>query len=190
MAPRACTIPQCGAQRVARGLCGRHYARWRRHGDPEGGGQYRLDSPEEKFLRSTERKGDCLVWTGAVSSAGYGQVSAGGGRSMLAHRYAYEREHGPIPEGALIDHACHDKVCVEVAHLRLATHSENNWNHRGASKSNRLGVRNVSRARGGFEAVVRKDGVRHRKTFPTLEEAAAHAAALREELFGEYQGRG
>ena len=189
MASRICDIPDCGAAHLARGLCGRHYARWLRHGDPEGGSRRRFGSPEEAFLNSIERKGDCLIWVGALNNHGYGQVWDGG-KVILAHRYAWEREHGQIQPGMLVDHTCHNPPCVEVAHLRPATVSENNSNHQGASRNNKLGVRNVSRARGGFVAEVRKDGVKYRKTFSTLEEAAAHAAALREKHFGEYQGRG
>jgi hypothetical protein len=34
--PRTCAVPGCRRAHAARGLCGRHYQRWRRHGDPLG----------------------------------------------------------------------------------------------------------------------------------------------------------
>lgn len=32
--PKTCTMPDCDTKVSARGLCNRHYSRWRRHGDP------------------------------------------------------------------------------------------------------------------------------------------------------------
>lgn len=37
-APRRCAVAGCDRPRHARGWCGRHYSRWRYHGDPTGGG--------------------------------------------------------------------------------------------------------------------------------------------------------
>lgn len=34
MAQRTCTIDNCGNDHLARGYCAKHYARWRKHGDP------------------------------------------------------------------------------------------------------------------------------------------------------------
>lgn len=32
--PKTCTMPNCETKVCARGLCGKHYSRWRRNGDP------------------------------------------------------------------------------------------------------------------------------------------------------------
>jgi len=37
-ASRLCAIPECGKAAYKREWCNRHYIRWRRHGDPRGGG--------------------------------------------------------------------------------------------------------------------------------------------------------
>jgi hypothetical protein len=67
----------------------------------------------------------CLRWQGPVDPAGYGRISAHG----YAHRVAWEREHGPIPEGMQIDHVadrgCRWRDCVLVAHLEPVTQLEN-----------------------------------------------------------------
>jgi hypothetical protein len=34
MTPRSCSVAECGGKVLARGLCDKHYRRWRRHGDP------------------------------------------------------------------------------------------------------------------------------------------------------------
>src|SRR5699024_11195410 len=99
------------------------------HGDPLAGNTKYTD-PEEAFLARTEPivgEPAHIIWTGATDSSGYGQLVAYG-RKVAAHRYAWEREHGPIPDGREVDHKCWERSCVNVAHLRLATHAENTWN--------------------------------------------------------------
>lgn len=46
-------------------------------------------------------------------------------RLIPAHRWAYEREHGPIPEGFEIDHVCRNRACVRPSHLRAVDHRTN-----------------------------------------------------------------
>jgi hypothetical protein len=47
------------------------------------------------------------------------------GRSVLAHRAAYERVRGEIADGREIDHLCRQPDCVRVDHLEPVTHTEN-----------------------------------------------------------------
>ena len=39
------------------------------------------------------------------------------GDLMMYHRYAWEKENGPIPEGYEINHLCKNRGCSNVAHL-------------------------------------------------------------------------
>ena len=50
------------------------------------------------------------------NGVGYGMVSIEG-RSVYAHRYAYERFIGPIPDGLVIDHLCRNRACCNPWHL-------------------------------------------------------------------------
>jgi len=70
---------------------------------------------------------DCILWQGRLNSAGYGLVSR-----RLAHRIAWENEHGPIPKGLVIHHECGVAACVNVEHLRCLTHAEHNALHLNA----------------------------------------------------------
>jgi len=67
----------------------------------------------------------CLVWRGGVQSKGYGATTNGRGGTMLAHRAAWEQEHGPIADGLTVDHLCGNKLCVNTEHMELVTPGEN-----------------------------------------------------------------
>lgn len=61
---------------------------------------------------------DCIVPVeGAPLGGGY--VYAGGKGERYAHRRAWEDERGPIPEGAILDHRCRNRACINLDHLRL-----------------------------------------------------------------------
>lgn len=186
-----CSIGGCEKPTLARGWCGTHYQRWRKHGDPLGGGE-RFATPEEAFIARTEPiVGDpgCTIWKGATDSGGYGQLSVNG-RIVRAHRYAWERENGPIPDGLWIDHKCWNRLCVNVDHLRLAAHQQNVQNRSGAQSGRKHDLpRGVNRKGRGYQARVQHNGTEHYLgTFSTPEEASVAAQTKRAILFGDFAG--
>jgi hypothetical protein len=83
--------------------------------------------PEKRFLKAVRRGepssfrpdlGPCLIYLGADNGNGYGQFRFNY-RNGYAHRYAWERVNGPIPDGLTVDHLCRVRRCVEVTHLEL-----------------------------------------------------------------------
>ncbi|MEX5713458.1 HNH endonuclease signature motif containing protein [Parafrankia sp. FMc6] len=46
-----------------------------------------------------------------------------------AHRWAWEKVNGPIPEGFELDHVwtrgCKRRDCIRLSHLQVVTHREN-----------------------------------------------------------------
>lgn len=60
---------------------------------------------------------------------GYGRLRVNG-KNHMAHRYAWERVNGPIPNGMTIDHLCFNRACIEPAHMRIVTRAVNGARHR------------------------------------------------------------
>lgn len=68
----------------------------------------------------------CKLWEGRLTPDGYGSYGrARNGSTALAHKQAYEREHGPVPEGLVLDHLCRVRNCVEVSHMEPVTSAVN-----------------------------------------------------------------
>lgn len=184
---KTCSIENCEKPSRTRGWCEKHYARYKRHGDP----LYSVyNNPARVFRENTEWQGSCLVWTGPTAPNGYGRIRVEG-RQPRVHRYAWEQENGPIPEGMFLDHICYNRVCCNVKHLRLATNSENVANRSGPNKGSSSGSRNVYAEGNRWSVMVSKDHATHRfGAYETIEEAAVVAEQARLELFGEFAGRG
>jgi len=68
----------------------------------------------------------CWLWMGRCQEdGGHGQYRAGK-KVVLAHRYAYEKVIGPIPEGQVLRHVrCRCANCVNPWHTRPGTHQDN-----------------------------------------------------------------
>lgn len=67
----------------------------------------------------------CIVWSGKIACAyGYGVIGFRGAE-IRAHRYAWERVHGKIPERMVIRHKCDNPPCVNIDHLEIGTQTDN-----------------------------------------------------------------
>lgn len=133
-------------------------------------------SEAERFWVKVQKTDSCWTWMAATYKCGYGAFAYDGGMKA-AHRWAYKTLVGPIPEGMLLDHTCHNRACVNPAHLRLATEKLNAQNLAGAHRDNPTGELNVqTHSNGRFR--VRVMG-KHIGLFDTIEEAREAARLAR-----------
>jgi hypothetical protein len=79
---------------------------------------------EERFWSKVDKTEECWLWTGCTRS-GYGLFRVGK-KMVSAHRWIYEQENGPIPEGALLRHTCDNPPCVRPDHLIAGSYGDNN----------------------------------------------------------------
>jgi hypothetical protein len=88
----------------------------------------------EKFLaQQTVMPTGCWEWTGIKNNAGYGfigfiyadkPVTGAGHGMMTVHRLAWMIKHDCLPTKRNINHTCHNKLCVNPAHLTEGTQQE------------------------------------------------------------------
>lgn len=141
-------------------------------------------TPSERFWAKVEKTDSCWNWTGTKSTRGYGRMFLDGGY-MLVHRFSYQTANGPIGEGLVIDHMCHNTSCVRPSHLRAVAQKQNMENRVGPHRNNTSGFRGVSwhKKSNKWIALVGHGGTRHYAgTYLTREEAEAAVVAKRLEL--------
>lgn len=86
-----------------------------------------------------DQNSGCWLWLGTLTRQGYGTIHIGSKkdgsrRTMLAHRFSYELNRGPIPDGMYLDHrVCRTKACVNANHLVVCTFAENMQQPDGAA---------------------------------------------------------
>lgn len=140
---------------------------------------------EERFWSKVDKSGGCWIWTTCKTVDGYGFFKVGG-KNLRSHRIAYELAKGPIPDGMSIDHICHNRACVNPAHLRAVTHKQNHENRVGADHDSASGIRGVywRKDRQEWHAQVKHHQKRlHVGYFKDIEDAERAVIAKRLELF-------
>lgn len=77
-----------------------------------------------------KHRNGCHEWTGSIipggprTIGGYGLIHRDG-RTVYAHRVAWELVNGSIPRGTKVLHTCDNRRCVNIAHLYLGSHQDN-----------------------------------------------------------------
>lgn len=122
---------ECSRERPhhGRGLCEACHDRLTKSGDIDRYTRRMVPAVESFDKIDRTDTAACWPWPGYVDPKGYGKVSWENGG--FAYRYVWKRLVGPIPDGALLDHECHNRdttcaggvtcahrACVNPAHLR------------------------------------------------------------------------
>lgn len=90
---------------------------------------------EERLIRMSATEGDCRVWTGSRNRYGYGRITIRPRGVLTAHRVAWEVARGAIPDGMVVRHKCDNRPCINIDHLELGTHAENQHDKRDRGRS-------------------------------------------------------
>lgn len=165
--PAFCTFEGCKEPTFAASLCGVHYKRKLRHGDPgvvvplrrRRGEVWTRDQWIAAFESRLERRENgCLEFTGLLSMGthGYGRIYFET-RMQFAHRVAYEIANGPIPAGMNVCHHCDNPPCCDPNHLFLG---DNSANHADMWSKGRGYVPTPARGEAHERAKVTEDQVR------------------------------
>ena len=139
-------------------------------------GIYPQRSLKERFWAKIDMKGpdECWEWIGGKNGKGYG-VFGVGGKTILAHRMAWEINNGPISKGKGYHGTCvlhyYDKPgCVNPTHLFLGTHVDNMHDmtrkerqaHGEAQGQSRLTEQDIHEIRRSLEIGYSQKAIAHR----------------------------
>lgn len=129
MSKAPCPFPGCGKPVRNNGLCVGHnrQRKAKRILTPL---RFKRPKNTPPVIRTVEAEcpvasleGPCLLYVGG-KPRGYGILSDGE-RTVPVHRYAYEKEHGPISPNLVVDHQCRVRACCNPKHLRVVTRKVN-----------------------------------------------------------------
>lgn len=117
-----CSVEECDTDSRTKGFCDKHYRRWKKNGSTE----LIIKNQDDRFIEKCEKltESGCVIWIGSTDRNGYGHTLFNG-KIEYAHRAAYIRDKGEIPEGLEIDHLCKVTSCVNPDHLEAVTHKVN-----------------------------------------------------------------
>ena len=124
-----CSVDGCGDISLSLGFCRKHYARYRRHGDPLAGRTYRGEARKWVEDHKDYVGDDCLIYPYNRTRDGYAVWKEGyRTKTIYIHNLYCEHKHGPCPpDKQEAGHTCGNGHlgCVNPNHVRWVTRKEN-----------------------------------------------------------------
>lgn len=156
-----------------------------------------MSTLEARFEAKVDRSGEHHLWTGSKRKDGAGQLKVGG-RTVTAHRVAWELVHGPLPPSGQVAACPGEKACVRVEHLSATGVTESGV---GSPPRRSSGAGSLKQLRPGVWKLTvtlgRYDDDRPRREYSTIyadneieaeREAAAFVAGLDQATLVETRG--
>lgn len=81
-------------------------------------------SAMRRIFAKLKVKGNCWLWTGAITSTGYGLIRVRD-KPVRVHRAVFASFYGDIPKGFDVHHRCHECLCANPEHLSLLARGAN-----------------------------------------------------------------
>lgn len=91
-----------------------------------------------RFQKRLKNQPDgCIIFIGAIDpgTIGYGRFHVSANKIVRAHKFAWEQAKGPVPDGLILKHSCHNPRCCNIGHMSLGTRAENNAEMHAAGRA-------------------------------------------------------